>query len=136
MNQGVKTIFSIIIILVGAGVVWFAIRNEGTATYVSSSQNAVLTIDDVDYNFDGYNDLYRLSSNKEDVMSYKLSLYDPIAKRFVYNAELSKLNYLEVDKEKEYLLEDASYYLSTGEHVDGLYKTYKWVDDHLVKIEE
>jgi hypothetical protein len=47
-----------------------------------------------DYNFDGYNDLSAISSNGQGfdgVDSFNIFLYNPKIQKFVYNAEISKL---------------------------------------------
>lgn len=58
-----------------------------------SSGSQVVDIED-DYNFDGYNDLSAISSNGQGfdgVDSFNIFLYNPKIQKFVYNAEISKL---------------------------------------------
>lgn len=58
-----------------------------------SSGSQVVYVED-DYNFDGYNDLSAISSNGQGfdgVDSFNIFLYNPKIQKFVYNAEISKL---------------------------------------------
>lgn len=102
-----------------------------------ASGSGVVYLED-DYNFDGYNDLHTISSNGQGwdgVDSVNIFLYDPVVQKFVFNTELSKLqNVLPPDYENKFIFEDFSYY-NGKEHVEA-YRKHKWVNGHLVKIEE
>ncbi len=94
------------------------------------SGNEVVDVNS-DYNFDGYNDLSSVAINGSEVDSTFIFLYNPVIRQFEYNTELSHLENIILDSSKKYVQEDLSYYTESGEHIDGIYKTYIWVNGHL-----
>jgi hypothetical protein len=135
MSSYIRTIGSIIVITVAFFMVRYAIRIEGINTEGTLNKDESMIIKDQDYNFDGYNDTYIIKLNDNNKYEYNLYLYDPVNKKLEYSLELSSLRYLTVDTENNYLIEDVSYYTDKGEHIDGLYNNYKWVNGHLVQID-
>jgi hypothetical protein len=91
---------------------------------------------DLDFNFDGYNDLSSIINNGqgiEAVKTYAIFLFDPQKQQFVYNNELSFLENISVAKEKNLLTQTFCTSQSDGgaKCADTM---YKWSNGHLIKL--
>jgi len=105
------------------------LKNGGSPLRFPRDDHANINV--ADYNFDGYMDIQVLSSNEGDNEYYDVFMYDPQAKSYYYNKELSGFQVV-VDIEAQTLRQSGS----MGDPCWYWDTKYKWEKNELVVIKD